>query len=95
MKTDDTLDMDERETTNKCSSLYIGYIEISLEGTVASTSSLEHEDENLVALEFFLGSTLQSPLGLHYEVDLRDEEEGESNDEAKIKDSYKPLEGLE
>ena len=55
----DTLDMDEREPIDGWSSLYIGDIEIILEETVASKSSLEHEDEELVETDFFLGSTFQ------------------------------------
>ena len=51
--------MDERESIDGFSSLYIGDIEISIEEIVASTSSLEHEYEELVVAKVFPESTFQ------------------------------------
>ena len=51
--------MDERESINGFSSLYIGDIEISLEQTITSIISLENEDKEIVAAKVFPISTFQ------------------------------------
>ena len=68
----DILDMDSRASTDGCSSLYVGDIEIPIEEIVASIHSFEHRD--LAVEQKDPGSTFTSPLELH-EVDSTDDEE--------------------
>ena len=58
-ETNGTMDMYERESSDGFLTIFIGDINISLEEVVASTSSLEHEYEELVVAKVFPESTFQ------------------------------------
>ena len=72
--------MDSRTSTDGCSPIYVGDIEIPIEDMAISTHSFKHEDEDLVAAQKEPRSNSTSPLQFH-EVDPRkmEEEAGSCN----------------
>ena len=70
--------MVSRTSTDGCSPLYVGDIEIHIEDMDASTHSFDHDEEDLVAAQKEPRSTSTSPLEFH-EVDPRKDEEEEVN----------------
>ena len=65
--------------TGGCSHLYVGDIEITFESVSSSQTSIEHENEDLVAVEEETRSTSLSPLELHEVGPSKKEEDEEVN----------------
>ena len=61
----------QRESTDGCSQIYVGDIEIIFQNVAASQISSKHENEDLVAVEEETRSTSPSPLELHELVQAR------------------------